>query len=142
MVVEIAIITPVILVIALIAANLVYYLELCARFDRVAPDVVLALATSSSGDRAGLVKSELNRVMSSAKSIEIEVVAQKGKNPDSHSDALVLSLAPHLTTYECTLTFHPWPTQLSIAGVEGAPPVGLTYKTSITIDEYREGIVW
>lgn len=47
--VEIAVVTPVLLVLALIVYNVMIYASAVARFDRVVPDIVLAHAVAPSG---------------------------------------------------------------------------------------------
>lgn len=48
--VEIAVVTPVLLVLALIVYNVMIYASAVARFDRVVPDIVLAHAVAPSGE--------------------------------------------------------------------------------------------
>lgn len=47
--VEMAVVTPVLLVLALIVYNVMIFASAVARFDRVAPDIVLAHAVASEG---------------------------------------------------------------------------------------------
>lgn len=54
MAVELALLVPVIVAVALAVVNLMSFSELCARFDRVAPDAVLAHGASPSGSPEGL----------------------------------------------------------------------------------------
>ncbi len=48
--VEIAVVTPVLLVLALIVYNVMIFASAVARFDRVVPDIVLAHAVAPSGE--------------------------------------------------------------------------------------------
>lgn len=47
--VEMAVVTPVLLVLALIVYNVMIFASAVARFDRVVPDIVLAHAVASEG---------------------------------------------------------------------------------------------
>lgn len=47
--VEMAVVAPVLIVLALIVYNIMMFLSATARFDRVAPDIVLAHAASPAG---------------------------------------------------------------------------------------------
>ena len=57
-VVELACVVPVVLACALVAVNLGVYIERCARFDRVAPDMVLAhgIAPADEQDASSAVR--------------------------------------------------------------------------------------
>lgn len=76
--VEMAVVAPVLIVLALIVYNIMMFLSATARFDRVAPDIVLAHAASPAGadDRegsvVGTVAAELSEAMGSY-GVEIEV---------------------------------------------------------------------
>ena len=48
--VEMAVVTPVMIVLALIVYNVMVFASASARFDRVAPDIVLAHGVSAGGD--------------------------------------------------------------------------------------------
>lgn len=48
--VEMAVVTPVLLVLALIVYNVMVFADAVARFDRVVPDIVLAHAVAPSGE--------------------------------------------------------------------------------------------
>lgn len=48
--VEMAVVTPVLLVLALIVYNVMVFASAVARFDRVVPDIVLAHAVAPSGE--------------------------------------------------------------------------------------------
>lgn len=50
--VEMAVVTPVLLVLALIVYNVMIFASAVARFDRVVPDIVLAHAVASEGRAA------------------------------------------------------------------------------------------
>lgn len=54
--VEMAVVTPVLLVLALIVYNVMIFASAAARFDRVVPDIVLAHAVASEGGRRKLCR--------------------------------------------------------------------------------------
>ena len=53
--VEMAVVAPVMLVLALIVYNVMMFVSATARFDRVAPDVVLAHGLAPAGDATGVL---------------------------------------------------------------------------------------
>ena len=53
--VEMAVVAPVMLVLALIVYNVMMFVSATARFDRVAPDVVLAHGVAPAGDATGVL---------------------------------------------------------------------------------------
>ena len=72
-VVEMAIVTPVLIVLALISCNLMIFAAAVARFDRVVPDIVLAHAVSPAGmtgaaggeDATATVAAQIEQAMTS-----------------------------------------------------------------------------
>ena len=146
MVVELAVVTPVMIVVALVVYNLMVFLGGCARFDRMVPDVVMALAVSpagddaESGDQAHQVAAGLARAMEGVP-VEVTVVAQPAwSSPEG--GGVGFSFAPHLTRYVCTMSYAPWPGSLSIAGVDAGVPGRLVHVRSFTVDRYRSGVVF
>lgn len=140
--VEMAVVTPVLIVLALIVYNLMVFMAATARFDRVAPDAVLAHAVSpvSDGDAAAAgtdtVRLQLERAMEGY-AVEIEVVEETG---DAESDAL-LSLVGAQRTYRCAMVYRPWPQGLGIAGVSMGAPLSLRHERPVTVDPWRPGVV-
>ncbi len=140
--VEMAVVTPVLIVLALIVYNLMVFMAATARFDRVAPDAVLAHAVSpvSDGEAAAsgadAVRLQLERAMEGY-AVEIEVVEETG---DAESDAL-LSLVGAQRTYRCAMVYRPWPQGLSIAGVSMGAPLSLRHERPVTVDPWRPGVV-
>lgn len=140
--VEMAVVTPVLIVLALIVYNLMVFMAATARFDRVAPDAVLAHAVSPVSDGgtaasgADAVRLQLERAMEGY-AVEIEVVEETG---DVESDAL-LSLVGAQRTYRCAMVYRPWPQGLSIAGVSMGAPLSLRHERPVTVDPWRPGVV-
>lgn len=51
--VELAIVAPVLIIMAIVVLNLMVFVGASARFDRVAPDVVIALGVAPASDEQG-----------------------------------------------------------------------------------------
>lgn len=141
--VELALLIPVIVAVALMAFNIMRYAELCARFDRVAPDAVLAHGVSSagsSGELAGVdaVTEAIKKGMGTD-SCEVEVsVDDLGI---SGSGSALLTLAAGTTRFTCTLGYKPWPSSVSIAGVGFQLPALAKHERSIVVDRWKAAIV-
>lgn len=142
--VEMALVVPVLIVLALIVYNLMLFMVATARFDRVAPDVVLAHAAAPVGGEgassAGTVETiaaELERAMDGYEvEVEVERVVEDGEPVGE-----LLSLVGGLQTYRCTVRMKPWPRSLSIAGVTLGAPFELAHMRDVTIDPWRPGVV-
>lgn len=146
MVVEMAVVTPVMIVMAIVVLNLMWFIEASARFDRVAPDAVLAMAVSPEGgiDGSGgdwAVCQAIERAMDGMRGVEVSV--------ESHSawelaepDSIGFSFAPHLTRYVCTLTYHPWPSGFAVAGFDASIPVELAHQSVLVVDRYCSGVIF
>lgn len=142
MTVELAVLIPVIVACALVVVNVMRYAELCARFDRVAPDAVLAHGVSPSGATSSLagvdeVRSAIERGMSPMV-CEVEVSVEDLM--EGASGAL-LDLSAGTTRFTCTLVFRPWPSSVSIAGVGYQVPASIKHERTIVVDRYRAAII-
>lgn len=142
--VEMAVVVPVLLVLALIVYNIMLFVAATARFDRIAPDIVAAHAVSPSGesdgstdDSVGVIESQIEGAMAGY-DVEIEVTCTEGGT--SSGDDL-LTLIGGLRTYRCSLRMRPWPSSLSIAGVDLGAPVALAHHRDVTVDPWRPGVV-
>lgn len=143
-VVEAAIVVPVLLVLALAVYNLMVFTAATARFDRVAPDAVVAHGVSpiTGGDVRAFdqaldtVAQEIKAGMG-AYAVTVEVTGEAGT--PGH-DAL-LSFGAPLRTYTCVLRYRPWPSGLSIAGVDLGAPLELSHRRSITVDPWHPGVI-
>lgn len=136
-----AVVAPVLVVLALIVYNLGVFTAAVARFDRVAPDVVLARAVSpgeDEGSAAEVVRAALEEAMAGY-DVEIEVAEEIGEG-EGPTEALVSLVAP-LRTYRCTLRYAPWPSAFAIAGVEARVPAFLVHERAVTVDVWRSGVV-
>ena len=142
MAVELAVLIPVIVVCALVVVNVMRYAELCARFDRVAPDAVLAHGVSPSGATSSLagvdeVRSAIERGMSPMV-CEVEVSVEDLMEGASGA---FLDLSAGTTRFTCTLLFRPWPSSVSIAGVGYQVPASIKHEREIVVDRYRAAII-
>ena len=141
--VEMAIVAPVLIVLALIVYNVMLFAGAVARFDRVAPDIVLAHAVSPEGEGSGGLSDTTERVRAALEDamdgygLEIEVAGE----PGADAEGSMLSLAGTLATYTCTMRLAPWPSGLSIAGVSLGTPTFLVHERAVTIDPWKPGVV-
>lgn len=139
--VEFAIVAPVLIVLALIVYNLMLFASACARFDRIAPDIVVAHAVSPAGEDAGSASTEtVRRELEAAMDgydVEVSVEVDAG----GEDGGSMLSLVGSLRTYTCTIKMAPHPGGLSIAGVDLGAPAMLVHERSVTIDPWRPGVV-
>ena len=138
--VEMAVVTPVLLVLALIVYNVMIFASAVARFDRVVPDIVLAHAVASEGegdessaDASATVQTQILNAMEGY-DLRIEVSSEQGAEA---LDGGLLSLSGTFRTYTCTMHYEPWPTSLSIAGVSLGAPTTLSHERAVTVDPWR-----
>lgn len=143
--VEMAVVAPVLIVLALIVYNLMVFVAATARFDRVAPDIVLACGVTPSGEgeegdggAAAEVRERLEEAMAGYE-LEIEVTVVEGEG--GADDSSLLALVGVLRTYTCSMSYRPWPSGLSVAGVEMGAPARLKHERAVTIDPWRPGVV-
>lgn len=142
--VEMAVVTPVLLVLALIVYNVMVFAGAVARFDRVVPDIVLAHAVAPSGesdessiDASATVQAQIQDAMEGY-DLQVEVSSEQGT---AVSDGGLLSLSGTFRTYTCTMHYEPWPSSLSIAGLSLGAPAQLSHERVVTIDPWRPGVV-
>lgn len=145
--VEMAVVAPVLIVLALIVYNAMLFVSAIARFDRVAPDIVLAHGVSpasaadgthgTGGGAEEVVAEQLEAAMEGY-NLEIEVKRESGSDQGGET---VLSLVGALETYRCTMRYRPWPGGLSVAGVELGAPAFLVHERSVTVDPWRPGVI-
>ena len=140
MVVELAVTLPVVIVVALVAYNALRFSVACARFDRVALDCVISQGVSPPGSTASaraapLVEEAIRAAMASG--------SQAGDLPGDWQVSVSEASAslPQLTTFTCTLSMRPWPSQLVIAGVTLGAPDLLRHERALTVDRYRPGVI-
>ena len=143
MTVELAVITPVVIVVALVVLNLMGFVEACAAFDQVALDAVVAHGVAPSGEQsegraASEVRSAIEELLGREGRCEVEVRAE-AVGMGATSSGLVMS--PLLTRYVCTLTYRPWPRLLRMPGVTYEAPLALRHECELVVDRFRPGVV-
>ena len=143
MTVELAVITPVVIVVALVVLNLMGFVEACAAFDQVALDAVVAHGVAPSGEQsegraASEVRSAIEELLGREGRCEVEVRAE-AVGMGTTSSGLVMS--PLLTRYVCTLTYRPWPRLLRMPGVTYEAPLALRHECELVVDRFRPGVV-
>lgn len=143
MAVELAVLIPVIIVMALTLYNLLGFVSACAVFDRVALDAVISQGVSPSGEQSEISATQgvsdcIAHAVGREGTCQIEVRAERLSDASGSVD---LTMAPLLTRYVCTLVYRPWPRSFSIAGVSFQAPVALRHERSIVVDRFRTGVV-
>lgn len=150
MTVELAVCIPVILAIIGVSLNVLGYLNVCARFDRVAADAVRSQATSPGYGEEGtaLAASRVEAVIESAFAsgtgsgfdCSFEVTAGAtglGGNLPASSEGVGFSMLSRLERYECSVTYRPWP----FSKIVFLQFFELTHTRSYTVDPFRPGVV-
>ena len=139
--VEMVVAVPVLLVLALITYNIMLFLSAVARFDRIAPDIVLAYAAAPMGasetSTADTVARELERAMGS---YNVDVSVTCAEDGQAGAEAL-FALVGGQRTYRCALAFTPWPSGFTIAGVSLGAPLKLEHVRKVVVDPWRPGVV-
>lgn len=143
MTVELAVVTPVVIVVALVVLNLMGFVEACAAFDQVALDAVVAHGVAPSGEQsegraASEVRSAIEELLGREGRCEVGVRAE-AVGMGATSSGLVMS--PLLTRYVCTLTYRPWPRLLRMPGVTYEAPLALRHECELVVDRFRPGVV-
>ncbi len=143
MTVELAVVVPVVIVVALIVLNLMWFVDACAAFDQAALDAVVAHGVSPAGEQTGSaavaqVKAALEQAMGREGTCEVEVSAQA---VSGGGEAAPLVVSPLLTRYTCTLVYRPWPRLLRMPGVTYEAPLALRHERELVVDRYRPGVV-
>jgi hypothetical protein len=146
MAVELAVCLPVVMAVLAIVFNLMVFLGDCARFDRLAAEVVRTRATSppdsyyglgACEDMVGLDLEELFNTMDDRLRTNVDAYAiLPDGSTQSWRDGVTIALLPHHEVYVCTLEYRPWGFGTRFLGFE-LP--GITHTRSFTIDPFRPG---
>ena len=140
--VELAIVAPVLVVLALIVVNLMVFICACARFDRAAPDMVIAHGVSPSGEGTSSAASQVEEALRATMDgydVEVEVTCTAAGAQDGAGS--LLTLVGALKTYRCVMRMTPWPGGFSIAGVSVGAPPELVHEREVVVDPWRPGVV-
>ncbi len=127
MAVELAVVMPIILIVLVIAIDMLVFAGECARFDHLAPQRIMACATSPAMDECA---PEI-RTSKIQEALEADF-AKNGSSVEVSSEDAGQTLAS-MTIYRCTFRFSPWP--LSIAGA----PAMLEHECQLAVDPYPPG---
>lgn len=143
MAVELAVLMPVALVVALVVFNLCRFIQLCAVFDRVSYDAMASIGTSPSGElstasAADQIASRVRETLGHDDLCSVEVRAEAVSSGGSQA---VFVISPLLTRYTCELSYRPWPSSVVIAGVSAGTPLALHHERSLVVDRFRSGVV-
>lgn len=143
MTVELAVMTPVVIVVVLILVNLLMFVEACAAFDQAAMGAVIAHGVAASGSSTqetavAEVQEALEESFGRESYCDVEVRAESVTEGDEDT---TLTISPLLTRYVCTLTFYPWPNLLRLPGITLESPLSLVHERELVVDRYRSGVV-
>jgi hypothetical protein len=144
--VELAVCLPVVLALVAVSFNVMVFLGECARFDRMAAEVVRSAATSPAAGEHGLessrdrVEQALEEMLEGQADYLRPSVKAYARASDgslrSRSEASAFALGPRQEVYVCTLEYRPWGFGRSFFGVRFS---GVTHTRSFTIDPFRPG---
>jgi hypothetical protein len=127
--------------------NIMGYLNVCARFDRIAAEAVRVEATSPSYGFYGtdiraqhvrdLIQAQLDAENNSFR-LETAVSANSSSNGSgSPVQGLSFSMLSRIETFDCSVTYYPWPFD-SFAGLSF---FALTHQRHYSVDPYRPGVL-
>jgi len=150
MTVELAVCIPVILAFVGVSLNVLGYLNVCARFDRIAADAVRSQATSPGYGQEGsaLSASRVRDVIDSSFqsstgsgfdcdiAVTVTAVGFGGAHAGS-GDGINFSMLSRLERYDCTITYHPWP----FSQIVFLKFFELTHIRSYTVDSFNPGVL-
>lgn len=143
MTVELAVVVPVVVVVALVVFDLMRFVALCARFDRVSLDAVVSQGISPPGEQG-----DASAVDEVQRAVSASFAGSSGVSVETRVEAVgpseggtVFSAAPNLSRFVCTLRVRPWPDAFVIAGVASGTPFQLSHERSLVVDRYRPGVV-
>ena len=138
--VEMAVVAPVLIVLALISYNLMVFACAAARFDRVAPDIVLAHGVAPEGDGDMTAAATVRACLADAmEGYDLEILVDCDAVEGQRGGQL--SLVGQVRTYSCAMVYKPWPVGLSVAGVSLGAPFELRHERAVVIDPWRSGVV-
>lgn len=145
MAVELVALIPVMLVVAGVAANLIGYMGLCSRFDRVAAEAVRVYGVSPGygeygGEScAGSIETALAEAFEDVDSVDVEVASEdigSLSGNEIEEDGLVYSFIPSFRRYTCTLSYDP---VFFASGAFGFEFPELEHENSYVVDPYEPG---
>lgn len=150
MTVELAVCIPVILALVGLSLNVLGYLNVCARFDRIAADAVRSQATSAGYGQEGndlaasrvqnVIETSIRSSTGTGFACEISVSATTvGLGGESTGvEGIGFSMLTRLERYDCTITYHPWP----FSQIVFLKFIELTHSRSYTVDAFNPGVLF
>jgi len=133
-----------------ISLNVLGYLNVCARFDRIAADAVRSQATSPGYGQEGsaLAVSRVRDVIEtsfqsstgsgfpSEVAISVTMVGFGGESAGS-GNGVSFSMLSRLERYDCRITYQPWP----FSQIVFLQFFELTHTRSYTVDSFNPGVL-
>ena len=130
MTVELSIVFPTLIIIAIIVVNSLTFASECASFDRAARNTVRALAVSPR------IRSSFEEIQSEIESSLKTSFSKQNEGVNVHSSAV----RGNLQTYRCELTWRPTLFGLNIEGsIFGIFLPTLSHISELTINPYKPG---
>ncbi len=145
MAVELVVVIPVVLILAMISVNLVAFMADCARFDRLSAEAVRVLGVSpgyggySAESCEQAIKEQLESSFSDSDHIEIEVDSVERSQiggGELDGDGLLVSLIPSYREYTCTMEFTP---PFFPSGIFGVEIPSVSHSCSFVVDPFEPG---
>ena len=143
--VEAAVVLPVLIAVALISYNVMVFASAVARFDRIAPDIVLAHVASPVSSQEGwadqseALETAAGELRDAIAKYDIEVTVEVERGGSSGEEARPFIGTPQ--TFRCTMRMQPWPSGFSIAGIDLGLPALLVHERTVTLDPWRPGVI-
>lgn len=132
--VELAVVAPVAIVVGLVVVNLAIFLVRCARFDRVAADMVVAHGSAPQGTQDTMTAaSQIEQAIEDAMGCDDVEVTVNIERLDPVQEGIV-ALSPTRVRVRCSMGWRPFRTLVSVAGVPMGAPLVLSHERSVVLD--------
>lgn len=130
--VELAVVLPVVIIVAVIVVNALSFFSLCAEFDRAGRGAVrLCAASPAAGADLSQIASEVESVVEGAMELESGAVEVDARQIDSGH-----------VVFELTLRYRPGLFGMGLRDeVFGVPMPALTHMTCLAVDKYKPGML-
>lgn len=144
MAVELMVVMPVVVALAIVALDCMVYFGDCARFDRVAGEAVRLHGASPSSaeygasESLGEIQQEISRGMGNPSRLSFAVSCDGALVSGISEPGSIGSYLPQPRTYTCTLSFTPWPLA---SGAFGVQSIHMSHGKSYVVDPYRPGVI-
>lgn len=143
MTVELAVLIPPAIVLAIVLYNLMGFIDSCAAFDRLSLDAVVAHGVAPGGTQTsevatGEVEQAIRLALGREGSCEVQVEAAPLSDTGQAGEMLI---SPLLTRYTCTLLYKPWPRSIRMPGITVEVPLALKHERTLVVDKFRPGVV-